>query len=310
MLNLFYSNRLQTWPLAWQGIFWKVVSSLCFALLNCIVRYLRGGSSLYIALPLPTYVLDFFQNLFAVLVLLPWLIEKRKFLQIPQTPGLCFLHATRVITGLLGVGAWYFAFHYLPVAQCLALNFLGPIFTALGAAVFLKEKLGKARKFAILISFGGAFLVNRPDLKLGTAPIESYYTLFPILAAFCFAITNLLSRKLSLQGESPERLTLILLVWTLPLSLLPASQTWITPTMEHWPWLLLLGALAALAHFAYNKAYALAEVSFLLPFGFCKYLASISLAYWIFGEFPYAWEFWLGSAIMLLSLGLLSLARP
>lgn len=302
MLSLKYVVSLRKTSAETQAIFWKILSCACFAALNCLIRYLKGNSSLPLSAPLPAYVLDFFQNLFAVLLLLPWLLKKRASLTIQPSKNLLLLHAARVLLGLMGVGAWYAAFEYLPVAQCLALSFVGPIFTMLGASVWLKEKLSWNRQLALLLSFVGAFLVNRPDAAIDRTQWPIWSSFLPILAAFGFAMTNLLSRKLSLQGENSEKLTWTLLVWTLPLSLIAAAQNWVFPHPEHWFWLILLGLFSACAQIAYNKAYALAEVSLLLPFGCSKHVLSLILAYLIFGELPRTAAFWLGSMVLLCSL--------
>src|SRR5690242_11308885 len=88
---------------AWQGAFWITVSHTCFSGINAVVRYLSGGVDTNIeALPVP--VMQFFQNVFGTLFLLPWILQARvgsfrvRYVR---------LHLTRIAASVLGVYLWY-----------------------------------------------------------------------------------------------------------------------------------------------------------------------------------------------------------
>jgi len=70
-------------------------------------------------------------------------------------------------------------------------------------------------------------------------------------------------------------------------------------------WLVALGLLSAVAHMAFSKAYALAEVGFLTPFGFSKFFLSAALGFFAFHEFPEEWSMWFGTLIIFASILLL-----
>ena len=63
----FLDEKLEQSPkvaLVWQGVFWKIFSCGCFAVVNALVRFLSGGSPLDLSEPLPIYSIMLFQNLF------------------------------------------------------------------------------------------------------------------------------------------------------------------------------------------------------------------------------------------------------
>lgn len=287
------------------GGLWKISSCLCFALINTIVRYLSCGTECSPDVALPNYVIIFFQNLFGTVFMLP-VIWKMGTKGLYTTRPL--LHTLRVVISAVGIGLWYAGLYYLPMAQAVALSFTGPIFTVIGANLFLKERIDFKRGLAIFICFSGAFIILRPDEALwGTQGSEhGLAVFFPLGAALTFAASKLLSRVLASSGESAEAMTFYLLVLMVPVTFLPAVYDWVTPTMEHLPWLFAMGALAGGAHYTLTRSLAVAEVSFVMPFGYSKILISAALGYLVFDETPKSWTMWLGSLIIFASLILLT----
>lgn len=292
---------------AWEGTLWKLFSCASFALINGIVRYLSGGSPHEVANPLSVHVLMLFQNLFGTLLLLPIALK-------PGKEGLrtqfFSLHFIRVITAVAGVGLWYLTLQAMPIAEGIALTFTGPIFTIVGAWLLLHERLGPRRLMAILLSLAGAFIISRPDLALrGEVKIIGYAVLFPLASAMVLALSKLMTRKLAALGEKPVTLATYLLLLMTPVTLPLALFNWTTPSLAQWPWLFLLGLLAAFSHVAFSKAYQLAEVTFLAPFGLFKFLLGGLVGYLAFQEFPTTWTIWLGISIILVSIMILSTTK-
>lgn len=291
----------------WQGVFWKVLSCGCFAGINLLVRYLSGGSPLPLDQPLPIYTIMFFQNIIGMLLISAWIWKTKQF-KLELNTNRPWLHTFRIVTAALGIGLWYLSLRYIPVTQVVALSFIAPIITVLAAILILKENFNLQRKIAVILSISGGFLIARPDQALINSTSYSWYMLLPLLAAFVFSLDKILTRELLKQYESPRALTWYLLTFIAPLSLLPMLYYgWVSPTTEHLPWLLLLGSLGALAHYAFNKAYELAEVTFLLPFGAAKLIICALASYIIFFEIPKTFDMWLGITVITLSTMVLSI---
>lgn len=294
-------------PLSQQmtGALWKVASCFCFAAINGIVRYISGGSGDHPE-GLPVYVIIFFQNLVGTLFMLPFIYSNGLKGLRTERP---LLHAFRVVTAVAGVGLWYWGVYYLPLATAVALSFTGPIFTVIGAHIFLGERIALNRALAIGICFIGAFIVSRPDrILMGSELDELGWPAFlPLAAAIAFAASKLFSRALASRGESPESMTFYLLVMMAPLSLLPASYSWVTPSLDYMPWLVAMGIFAAGAHYTLTKALAAAEVSFVMPFGYSKILMSAFIGFIAFSEVPKSMTLWIGSFVIFLSATILSL---
>jgi drug/metabolite transporter (DMT)-like permease len=293
-----------------QGALWKILACGCFALINGLVRALASSQGPGLALtPLPPQMLMFFQNLFGSLIL--WPLLSGRIFDFKTTYKA--LHALRIMTAVLGVYLWYSALQYLPIAEAVALSFLGPIFTVVAARLFLKEQFTPYKIYAVLISMLGAFLIARPDRGLFQAAKFSWAYALPLGSALLWAANTLITRKLAALGEGASRLALYLLLFMTPMSFLSCVGAWTTPELNHWPFLMGLGALAALAHYALGRAYTIAEVGFLMPFGFSKFFLSAFIGYILFAEKPATWSLWLGTLIIFSSICLLThekAARP
>ena len=294
-------------PDAWKGASWKILSCACFASINGIVRYLSGGVPALQVDPLPYYEIAFLQNIVGSLVLLPWIIRNGLDSLKTTRPG---LHLSRILFAALGLMLWYGALHHMPLAQAVALAFTGPIFTVLGCRVFLKEKLTLPRIAAIAFSFLGAFIITRPDQALfsgdGLMATIGIYALFPLLAAISWVGSTLVGRVLASRGEPASLMTIYLLLFMAPISLIPTLSVWVVPTFQQCLWVIIIGIIAGLAHLSLARSYALADISFLMPFGFTRLLLSGVIGYVAFGEIPKTIGVWIGMGIILTSVILLS----
>lgn len=287
----------------WQGVIWKLLACLFFASINGVVRSISGGTG-HEASPLPSAVITFWQNLFGCLIILPWALKgglKNLKTKYPK------LQMVRIGAAVLGVVLWYMSLAHMTIAEAMALGFTGPIFSVIGARLYLNERLGRIRILGVAVGFIGAFIILRPDKALwGSQSTYQWYVLLPLLSAIVIAVSKLASRKLGAHGESPKVMTLTLLFFMSPCALIPALLDWVWPTSQQFLWLILLGGFSMAAHYSTAKAYQLAEVVFLTPFGFARLLFSALIGFIAFAEIPTSQSLWIGATIIVVSTLLLS----
>ena len=265
-----------------RGAFWKVTSFLCFAAINGIVRYLSKTAEAIGQVSLPAYEIVFFQSLFGLIFLVPWILQNGPDSLKTRYP---LLQTFRIALSAVGVVLMYTSLAQMQVAQAVGLMFLGPLITVLGARLFLKENIGKERAFAILIGFIGGGIISKTTFSLG---MWSLLAFLPVLAAICFSGATLMIRRLIVE-DSPQLIVTYLLLFMAPLLFIPTVMYGYMPASWQWPWLLMMGGLAAAAHLCLNKAYSSAEVSYLIPYGFTKWFASALIGLAAFGEVPSTW---------------------
>lgn len=220
-------------------------------------------------------------------------------------------HEVRALASAVGVHVFVYGFASgVPIWQMVTLLATGPLFIILGSTLFLHEKASAARIGAALVGFAGAILVSGVG-----AEGFSWQTFVPILAAGLWATTDILTRYLARKGESPETLTISLLVLITPnhlgVLLLVGAFPWLLPAgaATSMPLglpsgnglilLLILGALTAAAQYLLSFAYKVADAAYLQPFGDLKVPLSGLVAWLILGQVPSIW-FWPG-ALMIVS---------
>ncbi len=196
---------------------------------------------------------------------------------IPRRTG---LHLLRNIFHFAGQNLWYFAIFTVPLAQVFALEFSSPIWAALGAALFLHERLGTRRLAAILLGFVGILIVVRPGLDT-----LSPGTLAAAGAAIGFAGSALLTRILTRENGA-----LTILVWMttmqagLALLFAGADLDIALPGGRDWLWVSVIAAGGLLAHYCFTRALALAPASVVMPLDFARLPLIAVIGMVLYGE--------------------------
>lgn len=109
--------------------------------------------------PYDAYAIAFFRVLFASLTLLPVVLLTRK----PETMRAARSWRIMLSLGLLLALGWTLLFHsmkLIAIANAVLLNYTAPIFVALLAPLFLKEKLEKSTLLALAISVAGIVVIS------------------------------------------------------------------------------------------------------------------------------------------------------
>jgi EamA-like transporter family. len=267
------------------GILWKLLACAAFAGVNTCVRYLTGGNG-GITNPLPSDVIVFFEYLIGFMVMVPFTFKKGGLANLTTKRPIA--HTIRIAAAVLGVISMYAALASMPMTHAVALQFTGPVFTVIGAKLYLKEGIGSYRALGVMAGIIGAFVLTRPDIALFSKGDDylGIALVFPLLSAILFAIAKLSGRDLAASGERPELLTFYLIFFMIPASAIPAAFHWVTPTLPQLGWLFILAVFGTLAHYTTARAYALAEVIFLTPFGFARLIFTALLGFYMFGELP------------------------
>ena len=249
-----------------------VLTGAMFVGVTVVVRYL--GTSMN-----PVQA-GFIRYAFGLLMVLPLL----------SRAGVLSLHSKRIgfhaLRGLAhgcGVMLWFFAMSRIPIAEVTALGFTAPVFTTLGAALFLRERLRSYRVIAMLAGFAGALLILRPgfrEIDIGA--------LAQVAAAPLFACSFLMAKSATRTESSTMIVVMLSVFCTLTLAL-PALAVWRTPTLEELELLFATAALATTGHYCMTRAFKAAEVSAVQPFTFLQLVWATLLGLMLFDEHPDLW---------------------
>lgn len=166
----------------------------------------------------------------------------------------------RALSGIGGLGCFFYALTHLPLADATAIQFSNPVITALLATLFLRERLGRLEWFGVAISILGVVAVARPTAIFGasTEPLPTVALLAAIGGATLSAVSYTTVRRLR-QTDHP-----LVVVWAFPAIGLPiigpiALLTWVPPTPMEWLVLLGIGVTTQLAQVYMTRSLHLAR---------------------------------------------------
>ncbi|MFT4729118.1 MAG: drug/metabolite transporter (DMT)-like permease [Granulosicoccus sp.] len=250
-----------------RGMFWMLMTGLCFVAVTILVRY--------IGTRIPAPEAAFIRYAFGTLFLLPVIIQ--------LFTGVAKIHSWRImlVRGVLhgiGVILWFYAMARIPIAEVTALGYITPVFITIGAALFLGEKLHIRRILAVLFGLVGVIIILRPGLsEISSGQIAQ------LVAAPLFAASMLMTKKMTSTESLAVIVTGLSIVCTLTL-LLPALGNWVAPNTTEIALLALTAVFATLGHYTMTKAFNLAPLSVLQPISFLQLLWATIFGVILFGE--------------------------
>ncbi|MEM7521844.1 MAG: DMT family transporter [Pseudomonadota bacterium] len=249
------------------GIFWMLVTGLCFIAVTAMVKYMGPR--------LPAAEAAFIRYALGLVFLLPLLGEFRaarlgaRDYAFFGARGLC--HAG-------GVMLWFFAMTRIPIAEVTAINYLAPVYVTLGAALFLGERLATRRIVAVIMALAGAALILRPGFREITL---GHWAM--LAAAVVFAGSYLLAKVLA-DAHKPSLVVSMLSIFV-TIGLAPfALPVWIMPTAQEVGILFAVAVFATAGHYTMTLAFAAAPVMVTQPVTFLQLVWATALGALAFAE--------------------------
>ncbi len=233
----------------------------------------------------------FFRTVVPLFILVPMLMRQGPGWWRTSRPGLQFW---RGMVGGISMITWFYSLSLIPVGDATALSFSVVIFTAVGAALFLKETVGARRWAAIAIGLVGTLIILRPGSDaMGAGALVA-------LVSSVFWAAAVLVVKVLARTDSPMTIVFYSSIYFTILAGVPAAFYWIAPTMAQLGLLACVGLFALIAQLAMTNALKIAETTAIMPIDFTRLLWAAALGFVWFGEFPDLWT-WVGGAIVFAS---------
>ncbi|APV51002.1 hypothetical protein BWI17_15695 [Betaproteobacteria bacterium GR16-43] len=246
-------------------------SGVCFSTLDATAKWLVQDHTLYLV------VWARYAGQMLVVTPIAWNragggFWRTQHLRMQLVRSLCLVTATMSFFGAL---------RYLPLAEGSAISFLAPMFAIVLSGPVLGEKPTRARWTAAIAGFIGILILVRPGSAVFHPAVG-----FLVLAAISNAFYQLLTRRL--PNDSPHT-TLFYsgLVGTIVLSFaLPLAEVPSEVTSRDAFFLVLLGSLAGIGHWALISAFLKAPASLVAPFTYIQMLWATMYGYLVFNQYP------------------------
>jgi len=263
------------------GIFWMVVTGLCFICVTALVKNMGPR--------LPSSEAAFIRYGFGLVFLLPAIGALREA-KLSRRQWALF----SVRGGLHGIGVilWFYAMTRISIAEVTAMNYLAPIYVTVGAALFLGETLALRRIIAVVLGLVGAAIILRPGFRELTS---GHFAM--LIAAVVFGGAYLLAKVLADEVRPSVVVAMMSLFVTLFLAPF-ALASWITPTWEEIGILAAVACFATAGHYTMTLAFAAAPLTVTQPVTFLQLVWATALGAIAFAEPIDIWVV-LGGAVIL-----------
>lgn len=270
------------------GIIFLLIGTTLFPIQDVIIKSLSGNFAVH--------QIVFWRGLFALPIVasIAW-YEGSLW---PLKLGSVTLQLLRAATAFCSYLVYYMALAAIGMAETAAITFSTPIFVTIFATIFLGERIGLFRWFAVFMGMAGVLVIVQPG-----ASVFDPAAVLALLAAVFYATSIICTRKLGhrTNGGTMTLITLLFFVvaggvlgvvfsgetTTTPHpSLAFLYRGWTAPGQTDWILLMVLGAISGIGFFALSQAYRLAEASVVTPFEYTYLPWAILWGYVVFGSLP------------------------
>lgn len=271
-------------PAKQKGILLMLLSALLFSAMQVFIR-MTGDD-------VPIMEQVFFRNIISVII--SYVIIRRSGLSLFGERKYQPLLFTRSVFGLLGLISYFYAASHAAQADVAILTKLSAFLITLFAFLFLKEKIARIQVPALLIAFGGAYVVANPSF---------HSDLFPLFAAFlCSLFASVSYTLLAYFKDKVDALTVIMHFATfcsvVSLPFFVMDMAW--PGLDNAVLLLLIGIFGGFGQIALTYSYRMAPASEVSVYNYSGILFSMVLGYSMLGEtVPY--NSFIGGALVILA---------
>lgn len=201
---------------------------------------------------------------------------------------LMWLIAVRTALHIMGIGAMFASFRFLPLADAIAIAFVMPFIMLFLGKYFLGETVGKRRIWASLVGFVGTLMVVQPSFAEVGAP-----ALLPLFVAVNFALFMLVTRKMAkdvdpiaIQAISGLMGTPALIIGMFALNGVWVEAALVWPSAQDWWLLVAIGVLGTFGHLCMTWSLRYAPAATLAPMQYIEIPIATFFGWLIFQELP------------------------
>ncbi len=215
------------------------------------------------------------------------------------------IHLLRGTLMVISNIAFYIALAAMPLAEVMSIFFVAPVFITLLSVYFLREQVGIRRWVAVFMGLTGTLIMLRPN-----SDVFNIVSLFPVLAAFTYALMQILTRKVGLKDQASTMVFFVqisFLVFSIGIGIIAGDgrfvdnsqhasmqfmlRAWVIPESNDVMIFILIGIIiTAIAHLLV-QAYRIASASLLAPFEYINLPVALLLGFLFWGDWPDIYAF-------------------
>ena len=265
------------------AIFYMIFSVIAFSLMNAVVKYLNDFSA---------YQIVFFRSIGTLFFTVP-LILKAKIPILGKNKKLLLI---RGLAGVVSLTCFFQSLNYLAVGTAVSIRYTSPIFAAIFALIFLKEKIKPIQWVLFLIAFVGVLVIKGFGVD-----VNSIGLMFVFLSAISLGVIFVVIRKIG-NTESPLVIINYFMVMAFVFGGIMSVNYWKNPSLIEWLLLLSLGVFGYIGQLYMTKALQAHETNVIAPLKYLEVVFMIAIgAFW----FDEIYNLWTLLGILLIMFGLI-----
>ena len=264
------------------GVWYMLFASFCFAIMGAFAKELSQH--------MDSLEVVFFRNIIGVVLI------AITFLKVPvsNVGGKPFLLIFRGLMGFMALVAFFYNIAHISLADAMTFSRTSPMFTALLAFWFLKEKIGLKEIVALIIGFIGIVFIMKPNgLRLDLTDILGLFS--GIGAALAYTSV----RELKKYYDTRVIVLSFMIVGTIgPILLLVFNShvsvgafaflksDFIVPDLKMWILIAGLGLSATVAQTFMTKAYGVTKAGIVGAVSYVNILFALMIGVLLGDSFP------------------------
>lgn len=263
------------------GSLFVILGEVFFTTMGMIIKTLGEN--------IPSYQLVFYRNVFALMVLAPFIFRQRLTHVKTKRIG---MHLIRSVSGLMAMYCFFYALANIELANAMLLKLTGPIFIPIIATLWIHEKVSLKTYLGIAIGFMGVIIFLDPSAEIQIASVIG------LIGGALAAGAKVAIRKMS-DTEPTARIVFYFAFFGALISSIPmlTNETY-SPNNHEWLLLIGLGLVGTVGQFFLTKAYHMAPASQVGPFTYSSLLWA-SIAGWLFWDEWPASNVFMGAALII-----------
>lgn len=249
----------------YKGIFYILLSSLTYAVVNFCVKYLEN---------IPTHEIVFFRSVISFIICFFWI---RK-LGIPFFGNNRKWLLVRGVSGMTALFLFFLTVKHMPLASATTIQYISPIFTVIMATQFMGEKVKPIQWLLFIVAFAGVLMIKGVDER-----VSYLYLGIGVVSAFISGIAYNAIMKCR-KTDHPITVVLYFPMMAIPIMGAACLVDWVTPRGIEWILLLILGVFTQVAQYYVAKALIADHSSRVMPFKYFGVIYALAIGFFFFGE--------------------------
>ncbi len=248
-----------------QAIKFMIISTLAFACMNAIVKHLTDIGAFQIV---------FFRSIGSLFFTFGFLIRNK----IPILGNNKKLLVLRGLVGVTSMSLFFMSTKYLPIGTAVSLRYMAPIFAAVFAIFFLREKIKPMQWVFFFMAFSGVLILKGFDTT-----IDGYGLFLIIVSAIFSGLVYIVISKIG-KGDHPVVVVNYFMVISTILGLALSINNWVNPVGVEWLLLLSLGLFGYFGQVYMTKAFQVAATNQVAPLKYLEVIFTLLLGIMLFSE--------------------------